>query len=185
MFTDGKIDRRKFFQNYLKEFYIENIDKKIFDSVFDIKFPSNIIIYSKMRFDTIKNIVASLLVKDKKVYDFFSLGISDFMQNMVFHDGNESDSGNTATLIGDKRLLIFYEYGDQYNSLFPELITSVLMGRCFKGNPTVFIITTRQDKELFIDSSIKENFTVLDFTGLTLVTKQKEQNETTISRELY
>lgn len=149
---------------YLGHFAVPAIDRGLFDYLRDVRVMTNLVIQCEANFDTIRQIVATLLIKDQVVYKYKDVGLKE-IADRFYNTQVDDDANSYSDFFYRPDLLFITECGDVRNKTYRELVTTIIKTRMMSGNPTVLVLTMMTPEVLLIPEFIPQ-FDVLDLRGM-------------------
>ena len=153
------IDKHVFLKCFLKDFYIEKINKKILEKIKGKTIHDNIIFRVNYNFDVIKNVIATLLIKEFRNnvnYNYYSMGLYKLVE-LSFNNHNE-ETQNELEKIKKCSTLIVYEFNDMDHSLYKSLYYPLVAERLMKGKNNIFLLCNKQPTDILDKSMLDEYF---------------------------
>lgn len=153
--------KKQFFRYLLKEFYVEKVDKRIWESLKNCNLKSNIIINTDVNFNLIKQIVTTLLFQNKENIEYHSTNLSGLIRSLYNQEGVISFNDLTF----NKDYLIIYEMGDMKTKIDGEVLTTILSSRIMDNKYNLLILTSRKVEDL-LNKQMLDNFKIVNFKNI-------------------
>ena len=148
-------EKRNLYRYYLKEFYIEKINKNIYNELKDVTINDNVIVYTLLKPEIIKSIVTSILLKESREVKYYSKEVMNIVNDSFsvenFHDDIE--------FYENIEYLILIESSNTGHEYFKNTVGSIVYNRFMRDKKTLLILTANK-AETFINSDLVDSFKV-------------------------